>query len=223
MIARHRYRNRTEAGRLLAEHVLHLKTQPDRLVLGIPRGGVVVAAPVARALSAPLDVLPARKLGAPGNPELAIGAVAGDMVYVDYALVAQLGITRGYVESELKRQRELSQRQARLLRGDRPLPIIAGKTIVLVDDGIATGATVHAALQALRLQEPRRLVVAVPVGPADSLDRLAEVADEVICPLRPAVFWAVGSFYDEFNQVSDEEVIAVLSEFVSPSPPPAEV
>lgn len=210
MMIRRRYRNREEAGAILAEYLAHLKIEPDLVVLGIPRGGVVVAAVVAHALKAPLDLLPARKIGAPGNPEFAIGAVAGDTEYIDQDLIKRLGIPERYVQSELARQRELSLAQGRRLRGTREPIDISGKTVIVIDDGVATGATVLAALRALRKKGPRRLILAVPVGPMDSIETLRQVADEVVCPLVPEWFWSVGSHYENFEQVSDEEVIALL-------------
>jgi len=213
MSALQRYKDRRQAGVVLAQHLTHLKEEPELLVLGIPRGGVVVAAPVARELAAPLDILPARKIGAPGNPEFAIGAVSEEVEYIDHDLINRFGFSEAYIVEELGRQRELSRQQGSRLRRDRKSADVAGKSVIVVDDGVATGATMNAALQALRKHVPKRITLAVPVGPADSLNKLAEVADEVICPLRPAWFWSVGSFYDYFDQVSDEEVIALLDEF----------
>ena len=204
------YRDRREAGQILAEQLERLKGRADLVVLGIPRGGLEVAAVVARVLSAPLDVLPARKLGAPGNPEFAIGAVAEDVEYIDADLVFGLGIPRRHVEAERERQRALSREQGLRLRGGRPPLSVEGRTVLVVDDGIATGATVQAALQALRSRRPKWLILAVPVGPADALERLSHVADEVVCPLVPPYFRSVGAFYEKFDQVSDEEAIAFL-------------
>lgn len=205
-----RYRDRPHAGRILALALARFRDQPAALILGIPRGGVVVATEVAEALNVPLDLLPARKIGAPGNPEFAIGAVAGEMTYIDWTLVSHYGIPVSYVHQELDRQRKLSLEQGERLRGGCPSAEVQGKTVIVVDDGVATGATMRAALLALRESEPRLLILAIPVGPADSLTALQAVADQVICPLIPRTFWSVGSFYDDFDQVTDHEVIERL-------------
>lgn len=209
-VSRGYYLDRHEAGRILAEHLKQWQGVPNVLVLGIPRGGVVVAAEVAEALGAPLDILPARKIGAPGNPEFALGAVAEDMVYIDEELVAGLGISGSYVEGETLRQQALSRLQGQRLRGGLPPLPIEGRTVILVDDGVATGATVQAALLALQTKSPRRRILAVPVAPPAAVERLSATADEVICPLIPEEFWAVGQFYGDFRQASDEEVIRLI-------------
>ncbi|MBC7222926.1 MAG: phosphoribosyltransferase [Anaerolineae bacterium] len=208
-----RYTDRVQAGRVLAEALAHLKGQKDVVVLGVPRGGVVVAAQVARALGAPLDVAITRKVGAPGNPEFAIGAVSeGDALVLDRATIQQLGVPEDYIQQEVARQRvELARRLALYRRGREPVPV-QGKTVVLVDDGVATGATMLATVQTLRARGPARIIVAVPVASADALDRLAQEADEVVCPYVPAFFWAVGAFYEQFDQTPDEEVVRLLEE-----------
>ncbi len=207
------FRDRRDAGQRLAEALAFLKGRKDLLVLGIPRGGVVVATEVARALGAPLDVFIARKIGAPGNPELAIGAVAssGDVV-LDERLIAGLRVPADYIEAETARQRQEIARRRAASRGDRPPPEFAGKTVVLVDDGVATGATTLAALRALRAAKPAELILAVPVGPPDTIARLSAEADRVICLHTPEWFWAVGAFYVDFSQTTDEEVVRLLRE-----------
>ncbi|MBC7250665.1 MAG: phosphoribosyltransferase [Anaerolineae bacterium] len=207
------FRDRREAGQKLAEALSFLQGQKDVLVLGIPRGGVVVAAEVARALGAPLDVFITRKIGAPGNPELAIGAVAssGELV-IDEGLVLGLGVSPRYVEEETERQKQEIARQMTLYRGHRPPPQLTGKTVVLIDDGVATGATTLAALRALRASAPAELILAIPVGPPDTVERLSAEADRVVCLHTPAWFWAVGAFYEDFSQTPDEEVIRLLQE-----------
>jgi putative phosphoribosyl transferase len=205
------FRDRHEAGKLLAKRLVHLRGQPGLLVLGIPRGGVVVAYEIASELQAPLDVYITRKIGAPNNPELAIGAVASDgTVVLDRRLIEQLGVSDPYVEEEKERQtREIGRRIA-AYHGVRSVQELSGRTIILVDDGVATGATVSASLRALRQHAPERLILAVPVGPADSIRMLAREADQVVCLHEPDIFWAVGAFYASFDQTSDAEVVKLL-------------
>lgn len=204
------FRDRREAGEQLAAA---LRKYRDRrpYVLAIPRGGVVVGYEVAASLGAPLDVVVPRKLRAPGNPELAIGAVAHDgSVYLDEALAATLRVTDDYLQAEIAEQSVEIQRRMRLYRGDRPLPDLSGMVAVVVDDGIATGSTMIAALRATRATRPVWLVVAIPVAPADSGHRLHAEADDVVCLQTPPVFYAVGQFYENFAQTTDEEVIGLL-------------
>jgi putative phosphoribosyl transferase len=206
-----RFRDRREAGQLLAEELDFLKDKEEVVVLGIPRGGVVVAYEVAQAIGAPLDVYITRKIGAPHNPELAIGAVASDgRTVLDHDLVRQLGVPKDYIEEETERQRREIERRAREYRGDRPPLDLAGKTVVVVDDGVATGATTMATLRALQKQEPKELILAIPVGPPDTVKQLGEEADRVICLSTPRLFWAVGAFYAVFDQTQDEEVKRLL-------------
>ena len=208
-----RYKDRYDAGRILAQHLEWLCGDPDVIVLGIPRGGVVVAFEVARTLDAPLDVYITRKIGVPYNPELAIGAVASDgTVFIERDLATQLGASSEYLEAETRRQQEEILRRVILYRGERQAPELKDKIIVVVDDGIATGATVRVALRALRGQSPRKLILAVPVGPADTVAKLRDEADEVVCPLTPQLFWAVSGFYTIFDQTRDDEVIRLLAQ-----------
>jgi putative phosphoribosyl transferase len=208
------YADRRDAGRRLAVAAAAALEPFDPgtvLVLGVPRGGVTVAAEVAAVLGAPLDVALARKLGAPGNRELAIGAIAelGTPV-VDASLVRRLGVTSEYLEGEIDRQRTELARRAALYRGDRPAPSIAGRVVVVVDDGIATGSTLEAVLAAIGAGDPARLVGAVPVGPPSSIARLASRVDTMVCPLQPRHFMAVGEWYADFAQVTDDEVVEIL-------------
>ncbi len=207
------FRDRRDAGQLLAERLSALKDDPNVIVLGIPRGGVVVAAEIARALNAPLDIFIARKIGAPFNPELAIGALTsnGD-VLLDEDLIDQLRLRYDEIESEVKNQRgEIARRLAMFRKALRRPPLeVAGRTVVLVDDGVATGSTVLAALRALRKQSPDRLILAIPVGPPETVARLARECDEAIVLDTPEPFWAVGRFYFRFDQTQDEEVMALL-------------
>lgn len=204
------FRDRQDAGEQLAAA---LQTFRDRqpYVLAIPRGGVVVGYVVATALAAPLDVLVPRKLRAPGNPELAIGAVAHDgTIYLDQALVHSLRVDDEYLRREAAEQTEEIHRRMRLYRGDRPLPDVTKQVALVVDDGIATGATMIAALRAVRAMRPQQVVAAIPVAPPEGAQRLSSEADEVVCLHRPVMFYAVGQFYDNFGQTTDAEVIALL-------------
>jgi putative phosphoribosyl transferase len=210
------FRDRHEAGQLLAKELATLRGQKGLIVLGIPRGGVVVAYEVALALKAPLDVYITRKIGAPYNPELAIGAVASDGTLVlDDDLIARVGTPPGYVEEETQRQRQEIQRRLAAYRGSRPEVHLEGKSVILVDDGVATGATTMASLRAIHAREPAQLILAVPVGPEDAIQALAQVADRVVCLYKPELFWAVGAFYAVFDQTSDAEVVQLLRELES--------
>jgi len=208
-----RFRDRQEAGQLLAQALTFLEEKKDVIVLGIPRGGVVVAAEVARAIGVPLDVYITCKIGAPYNPELAIGAIAssGDVV-LDEGLIGSLGVSPDYVEDATERQRREIERRLKKYRGNRPAQKLEGKAVLLVDDGIATGATTLAAIRALKKQKPAERILAVPVGPPDAVARLREEVDRLVCLDTPQLFWAVGAFYEAFDQTSDEEVVRLLRE-----------
>ncbi|MGQ9683624.1 MAG: phosphoribosyltransferase [Anaerolineae bacterium] len=211
--------DRVDAGRRLAQALSDLKGRSDLLILAVPRGGVEVGAEVARALQAPLDVFIARKIGAPGNPELAIGAVAADGATVlDEGLVASLGVPASYVQQATERERTEIQRRLRAYRGDRPAPQVANRTVVLVDDGVATGATTLAAIRALRQQRPHELILAVPVGPPDTIAMLRREVDRAVVLETPEPFWAVGAFYQRFDQTPDERVVELLREYARPAP-----
>lgn len=206
------FADRREAGRQLAEQLLPLAPE-DPVVVALPRGGAPVAREVALALEAPLDILAVRKLGAPHNPEYGIGAVAEDGTRViDHEAIAGLGINGGVLESIVERETAELRRRVDLYRGERPPLELAGRTAILVDDGIATGVTDAAALRAARHRDPGRLVLAVPVCAPDSIERLRPEADEVVCLHAPRLFYGVGQWYRDFSQVTDEEVVAVLEE-----------
>ncbi len=206
------FENRRQAGQLLAQRLQDLKDAPDVVVLGIPRGGVVVAAEIAHMLNAPLDVYITRKLGAPGNPELAIGAVAEDgTVVLDEESIAFLRVPDTYLDEERRRQQEEIRRRADRYRRGRPPVPLEGKRVILVDDGVATGHTVEVAIRALRQQPIKELILAVPVGPPTTIARLRALVDRLEVLSEPEVFWAVGMFYRDFRQVSDEEVEALLA------------
>lgn len=206
------FRDRADAGRQLGRALTPGWGGKSPLVLAIPRGGAVVGAAVARALGGRLDVLICRKVGAPANPEAAVGAVGpGGALWVDPR--GRQHAAPAYVaEAAEQARREVADRSRRL-RGNRPPPAVAGQVVILVDDGIATGATVQVALEWLRRQGPAELILAVPVAAADSLDRLRPLADQVVCLLVPDEFWAVGQFYADFRQTEDAEVLALLREF----------
>jgi predicted phosphoribosyltransferase len=205
------FRDRTDAGRRLAAVLAHLGRGGDLLVLALPRGGVPVAAEVARALGAPLDIWFAHKIGAPHNPEFAIGSVAETgPPYLQEQIIQSLHVPYSYIREEVAIQQAAIARRARFYRGSRPPPVVADKRVILIDDGVATGATAHAALHALRGRKLARLIFATPVAAADTVQRLAADADELAILHAPSAFCAVGEFYDRFPQVSDEEVLSLL-------------
>jgi len=205
------FRNRVEAGKRLAEELLDYR-EKDVIVLAIPRGGVVVGYQVAHILSVPLDLIIPRKIGAPMNPELAIGAVSQDgTIVLNNELVKMLRIPESYIKEKADRQIQEIERRMKKYRGEgKPLPVLKGKTIILVDDGIATGATMRAAILSIRKQKPATLVVAVPVGPMETIMTLKNEADGVVCLEIPELFHAIGQFYEDFRQISDEEVIQLI-------------
>jgi putative phosphoribosyl transferase len=201
------FQDRSHAGRILAERLARYAGVPGVIVCALPRGGVLVGAPVAEALRAPLDVVVVRKLGVPMQPELAMGAIgSGGVRVLAHDLIRQLGISSAEVEAVIAReQRELERREA-IFRGNAPPPHLVGRTVILVDDGIATGATMAAAAEWVRAQHPSRLVIGVPVAPPRISMELNEKADEVVCVSRPEPFYATGQFYEDFHEVSDQEV-----------------
>lgn len=208
------FKTRQEAGRVLAERLIAYRDQKDAVVLALPRGGVAVAYPISLALHLPLDVFITRKLGAPGNPEYAIGAVAETgMVHLNpgsQEVLQSLGATSGYLEQAIAAQRmEITRRQSLYRRG-RPIPAVSGRTVILVDDGIATGATFLASVSALRGRAPARLVAALPVGPSDTLAEVRRQVDELVVLLQPETLFAVGNHFVDFTQVEDEAVIRYL-------------
>jgi putative phosphoribosyl transferase len=207
-----RFQNRIDAGRQVAARLKEYTGRPDLLVLGLPRGGVAVAFEVAAALRAPLDVCLVRKLGVPGHPELAMGAIAGGGIEVlNEALIHDLRIPLPLVRQIAARERLELERRDRLFRGNRPPLEIHHRTVLVVDDGLATGSTMEAAIMAVRQQMPMRIVVAVPVGAHETCDRIRPTVDHLVCAAIPVQFEAVGSWYEEFNQTSDEEVIRLLA------------
>jgi putative phosphoribosyl transferase len=214
-----KFADRSEAGRRLADKLSHLKNRQP-LVLALPRGGVAVGFEIARALDAPLDIVLVRKIGAPWQPELALGAVtdgASHETFIDRDLVTSLGVSDVYIEEETARQLEEIERRRKSYCEGRPALEIAGRTAIVVDDGIATGATMRVALQAVRHRGPARVVLAVPVAPPDTLAALGEVADEAVCLEMPIGLGAIGFYYRDFHQMSDREVTDLLARAPRPT------
>jgi len=194
-------------------HLGAYANRPDVLVLALPRGGVPVASEVARALNAPLDVFLVRKLGMPGHEEFAIGAIAsGGVRVVNEDTLRDYGVSREQVDAVAEAERQELERRERSYRGDRPFPRIGGKTVILIDDGLATGSTMRAAVAALRLEGPARIVVAVPTAPIETCTELRHLVDEVVCLVTPDPFYAVGLWYEDFSQTTDEEVRGLLEQ-----------
>lgn len=204
------FKNRQQAGRLLGEELKRLRLKAD-VVLGIPRGGIIVAQEVAQTLNADLDIVLAHKLGAPGNPELAIGSVSEDgRLFLNELLASHVGAGDVYIQQEKARQLIEIKRRIETYRVIRPKVSLKDKTVIVTDDGVATGATIEAVLWSIRQEQPEKLIVALPVGPPDTIEKLAEETDELICLATPPFFSAVGQFYVQFPQVSDEEVLEIL-------------
>jgi putative phosphoribosyl transferase len=205
------YRDRTHAGRELASKLLEYAARPDVIVLALPRGGVPVAFEVATALRAPLDVFIVRKLGVPGHDEYAMGAIAtGGVRVLDDRVVRAARVTRAELDAvTAAEQRELERRE-RQYRGDRSPPEVAGRTVILVDDGLATGSTMRAAVEALRQEGAARVVVGVPIAPLETCDAFREIVDDIVCARTPEPFYAVGLWYEDFSQTTDDEVRELL-------------
>jgi len=207
----YRYADRRDAGRQLAKAVAHLRSR-DPLVIGLPRGGTVVAAEVARALDAPFDVLVVRKLGAPGQPELGLGAVAeGGVVLLNKRLMRQLRVSKDQLQETIDRENEEMKRRLDLYRGGREPVDVTGRTVILVDDGLATGSTARAAIGALHHMGAGEVILAVPVGAPSTVHELESLADEVVCLSAPRMLMSFGQHYDDFTQTSDDEVVALLA------------
>ena len=217
------FTDRAEAGRMLAERVLALHLPGPLVVLALPRGGVPIAVLVARALSAPLDLLLVRKIGLPWQPELALAAVVDGEppeLVIDEEVQRSADLEPGYIESEaVKEIREIARRRALYLRGRAPVAL-TGKTVIVVDDGVATGTTMRAALKALRRRQPAGLVLAVPVAPRETIDALRPDVDQIVCLAEPDPFYAVGAHYRDFHQVNDAEVLTALDLAVRPGAAP---
>ncbi len=208
-----RFRDRTEAGQQLAAKLMAYAHRPDVLVLALPRGGVPVACSVAKALDAPLDIFLVRKLGVPGHEELAMGAIAtGDVRVLNEDVVQYLRIPGEVIDAVAQAEQRELERREQAYRGDRPKLDVRGHTVILVDDGLATGSTMRAAALALRQQQPARIIVAVPVASPSSCDEFKGMVDECVCVVTPEPFYAVGLWYEDFTQSTDEEVRQLLAQ-----------
>ncbi len=206
------FRNRTEAGQQLAAKLTTYANRPDVLILALPRGGVPVAFEVAQALNAPLDVFLVRKLGVPGHEELAFGAIAsGGTRVLNDEVVSELGLSQEIMDRVAARELQELKRREQAYRDDRPAPSVRDRTVILVDDGLATGSTMRAAVDALRQQQPARVVVGVPTASPETCAKFRRLVDEIVCVITPEPFYAVGLWYQDFSQTSDEEVRALLA------------
>ena len=206
------FRDRAEAGHTLARALAHYAGRDDVVVLALPRGGVPVGYEVAKELGAPLDVFLVRKLGVPGHEELAMGAIAsGGVLVLDEGVLRWLGISEHQLQKTLAKELDELRRREDAYRDGRPLPDLKGKTVILVDDGLATGASMQAAARAVRRHEPARIVIAVPVASRATCDKFRDEVDEVVCAVTPAPFHAVGNWYEDFSQTSDDEVRELLA------------
>lgn len=208
-----KFHTRAEAGKMLARELTAYADCKDLLVLGLPRGGVPVAYEVAKILGAPLDICLVRKLGVPGHKELAMGAItAGGIQVLNYDVVSSLGITSQTIDQVTADELQELQRRDRAYRGDRPPLNVKNITVIVVDDGIATGSTMRAAITILKQQQPKRIVIAVPVAPPETCDQLSDQVDEVVCLKMPEQMYAVGVWYEDFSQTTDEEVRHLLAQ-----------
>ena len=216
------FHDRREAGRVLASRLEAYADRPEAIVLGLPRGGVAVAYEVARALHLPLDVFIVRKLGVPGQEELAMGAIAsGGVRVLNQAVIRALGLSQADVTDVIRREEQELRRREEQFRGNRPLLDLKGKTVIVVDDGLATGATMWAAITAVRQQQPAKIVMAVPVADPSGCESFRQIADEVVCAITAEPLHAVGLWYQEFPQLTDEEVRDLLARAEQMVPSPA--
>jgi predicted phosphoribosyltransferase len=207
------YDDRYQAGRVLVDSLKNYAKRTDVIVLALPRGGVPVGYEIAHKLSLPLDIFIVRKLGVPGHEELAMGAIAsGGITVLNEEIVNLLHISTEAIDRIQKSEQEELLRREQVYRGNRPSPDLLGKTIILVDDGIATGYTMRAAIAALKQKKPAKLIVAIPVAARSTCDEIAPLVDEIICPMRPVNFYAVGLWYNDFSQTTDEEVMQLLQQ-----------
>ncbi len=204
------FKDRKEAGQLLAAALSKYKKAPHTIAIGLPRGGVVVAYEVAKALKIPLDVIVPRKLGAPHNEELAIGALAGDVIWLDREILSMVNASPAYIEQIVAKEKKEAERRLALFRKGKSPQNFTQQTVLLIDDGVATGSTLRASIAWMKKNKAKRIVVAVPVGPPDTIASLKQEVDEVVCLFAPDSFMAVGQFYGHFPQTEDAEVIKLL-------------
>lgn len=207
-----RFRDRSHAGQELVPKLSQYRNDPNAIVIGLPRGGVVTAYEVAKGLQLPLDVVCPRKIGAPQNPELAIGAITetGEGIF-DQSLITYLNVSEDYIEKEVEKEKMQAQRRLKLFRKSRPKICLEGKTVIIVDDGLATGATMKAAIKSVKSEGAEKIVVAVPVSPVDTYKEIQQEVDEIVAIGTPPYFSAVGQFYEDFASTEDEEVVALLN------------
>lgn len=209
-----KYLDRKDAGQVLADLLTEYANRKDVIVLALPRGGVPVAYQIAKALHAPLDVFIVRKLGVPRHEELAMGAIAtGNVTVFNEDIITELAIPKTEIQKVIQEERQELERREKVYRGDRPFPDLKNKIIILVDDGIATGATIRAAIKGLKQFKPKKLIAAVPVADPSICEELSKQVDTLVCPLQPLALHAVGLWYDEFEQTSDAEVHELLGSF----------
>ena len=207
------FQNREEGGVRLSERLNHYRRHPEAIVIGLPRGGVITAAAVARSLELPLDVIVVRKVGCPGNPELAVGAIMEDGTEVlNEEMLERLGLSRRDIALTIEEEQLEARRRLKVYRGQRPPLVLKDRVTLLVDDGIATGATMRAAIASARRHGAQRIIVAAPVMPRDTFYEMEDLADEVVCVSTPDIFWGIGGFYRSFDQATDEEVISQLEQ-----------
>ena len=210
-----RFNDRADAGRQLAQQLLQYKDSPDVMVIALPRGGVVTGFEIAHTLGVPLDIVVPRKIGAPGQPELAVGALTEEgEPLLNELLMKKLGISTIDILSTIQEERKEAQRRLRLYRGDRKPLNLKDKTVILVDDGIATGSTMRAAIATVRVRGAKKIIVAVPVSSPEILNEIGQEVDSVICLHTPEVFWGVGAFYDRFAQTEDETVVELIDKAI---------
>lgn len=206
-----KFQDRVDAGKKLAQKLIKYKNASDAIVLGLPRGGVVVSYEIAQMLGLPMDVKIVRKIGAPSNPELAVGALtASGTIYLNKPLMESMGLTVDFLVPTIAMEKKEALRRLHVYRGDRPVLEIKDKTVILVDDGIATGATMQAAIESVRLHGAKKIIVAVPVGSPEEISRLKRSVDAVVCLYQPNILVGIGQFYEKFDQVTDDEVVAII-------------
>ncbi len=208
------FKDRKEAGAQIAHRLAPYKNHPKAIVIGLPRGGVVLAAEVAKALSLSLDVVCPRKIGAPINPEFAIGAITetGEGIF-DFKAIRYMSVTDDYIESKVAEEKEQAMRRLALFRKGMPPRDLKDKTVLIVDDGLATGSTMKAAIQSIKAEGAGKIVAAVPVSPVDTLEEVSEMVDEIVCIAAPPSFQAVGQFYENFSETTDDDVIEIMKAF----------